>query len=464
MSVLKLSVRLASLAALACALLAVPALADSQARIVRLSDVEGAVQIDRNIGQGYEKAFLNMPITEGAKLWARDDGRAEIEFEDGSVVRITPNTKVEFTQLSLRDSGAKLSTVKIEEGTAYINFTGQKSNEFTINFARESARLTHAAHFRVDLEDADATLAVLKGDVEIEGPSGSVEVGKKQTATFDLADKDRYTVAKNFEQDPYDNWDKQQEQYHDRYLNAHSYDASMPYSYGVSDLNYYGTYYNVPGYGQCWQPYFTGVGWDPFMNGAWVWYPGFGYTWVSSYPWGWMPYRYGSWIFAPSYGWLWQPGGWNNWYTVPRVVNPPQRFTPPRPPSTGGQQTVVVGRAPSGSPGVPPRRTVMIDRGSAGLGVPRGGVRNLDKISQAVESQGSTKVQTRPPARIAPTPPSGYTMKTQGYSGGMSTRTTSPSSRTSAPAHASAPAPRVSTPAPRNSAPSVSHSSPPSRH
>ena len=46
-----------------------------------------------------------------------------------------------------------------------------------------------------------------------------------------------------------------------------------------------------------WQPYLVGAGWDPFMNGAWMWYPGAGYTWVSAYPWGWTPYRYGSWTY-----------------------------------------------------------------------------------------------------------------------------------------------------------------------
>ncbi len=348
MSIRRLSIAVLMLGALACGLLTMPALADSQARIVRLSDVEGTVQIDRNTGQGYEKAFLNMPITEGSKLWAKDDGRAEVEFEDGSVVRITPDTKIEFSQLSLRDSGSKNTNVKVEEGTAYVNFTGQKNNELSLSFARETVSLTHAAHFRVDLEDTDATLAVLKGDVEVRGPSGTVEVGKKQTATFDLANEDRYTVAKNFETDPDDNWNKQQDQYHERYLNANSYSGSMPYSYGVSDLNYYGNYYNVPGYGRCWRPYFTGVGWDPFSNGAWVWYPGFGYTWVSSYPWGWMPYRYGNWAFAPGFGWVWQPGGWNTWAAIPPVVNPPTRFTPPHPPTTGGRQTIAVGRGPFG--------------------------------------------------------------------------------------------------------------------
>src|SRR5216684_8112972 len=84
------------LTASACALLALPALADSQARIVRLSDVQGSVQIDKNTGTGFENAFLNLPITQGTQIRTRDTGRAEIEFEDGSTLRLTPNTSVQF--------------------------------------------------------------------------------------------------------------------------------------------------------------------------------------------------------------------------------------------------------------------------------------------------------------------------------------------------------------------------------
>ena len=103
------------LAGFACFLPAVPSFADSQVRIVRLSDVEATVQIDRNTGQGYEKAFLNSPITEGTKLRTDRDARAEVEFEDGSTLRITPGTVVEFPVLSLRDSGAKASTVNVKD-------------------------------------------------------------------------------------------------------------------------------------------------------------------------------------------------------------------------------------------------------------------------------------------------------------------------------------------------------------
>src|SRR5436309_14375503 len=96
MSRFKLSFLSLALAILACSLLAVPAFADSQVRVVRLSQVDGAMQIDRNTGQGYERAFLNLPITEGAKLKAGGEGRAAVEFEDGSTLRLTPDTVSNF--------------------------------------------------------------------------------------------------------------------------------------------------------------------------------------------------------------------------------------------------------------------------------------------------------------------------------------------------------------------------------
>ena len=137
-------------------------------------------------------------------------------------------------------------------------------------------------------------MAVFKGDVEVASASGRVKVEKKHSATFDLTGTEPYTLANNLEPDPYDEWDKQQDKYHQQYSVSNSF---SPYGYGASDLNYYGSFYNIPGYGMMWQPYLVGAGWDPFMNGAWMWYPGAGYAWISAYPWGWTPYRYGSWTY-----------------------------------------------------------------------------------------------------------------------------------------------------------------------
>jgi hypothetical protein len=371
---------LSSLAVLSCSL-AVPSFADSQARIVRLSQVDGDVQIDRNLGQGYEKAFINLPVTQGAKLRTGQGARAEIEFEDGSSLRLTPSSVLEFPELALRDSGARTSSVALQQGTAYLNFKGDKGEGFVLGFGTESLTLKKPSHLRLELRDASATVAVFNGAVTVNGAAGKVDVEKKHSATFDLAGSSPYTLANNLEPDPYDDWDKQLDNYHQQYR-ANSY---SPYGYGASDLNYYGSFYNLPGYGMMWQPYLVGAGWDPFMNGAWAWYPGAGYAWVSSYPWGWTPYRYGSWTYVNSYGWFWQPGTtWRGWNTVPRIVNPPQQFSAPRMPATPGQTLMVNRGAPAGASGVTLGRSAILTN-SAGLGVARGSVRNLGRVSQQVE-------------------------------------------------------------------------------
>lgn len=376
-------------------LLAVSAWADSQARIVRLSDVQGNVEMDRGTGEGYQKAFLNMPVTQGVRLRTAEDARAEVEFEDGSTIHLTPETTLQFTELSLRDSGAKVSTVDVQKGEAYFDFTERKNDEFKVMFGHESATLTKAAHFRVNVDEQEASLAVFKGDVPINGPSGEVQVAKKQTATFDLTNNDQHELAKNIEEDPFDAWDKKETDYHDRYASAGGSNAySSAYSYGASDLAYYGNYMTVPGYGLCWQPYFTGFGWNPFMDGAWMWYPGFGYSWVSAYPWGWAPYHSGQWVFVPRYGWLWQPGGtFIAWNALPPVVNPPSHYVPPRPPvvSGPGHTMVAVGRGPS----APAFNSKLVVRGdNAGLGIPRGAY-NLGRLNSQVQANGAATIRTQ---------------------------------------------------------------------
>ena len=71
--------------------------ANSKVRIVRLSEVKGEVQMDRQTGKGFEGAMANLPVIEGSKLKTAD-GVAEVEFEDNSTVRLGLNSEVEFPE------------------------------------------------------------------------------------------------------------------------------------------------------------------------------------------------------------------------------------------------------------------------------------------------------------------------------------------------------------------------------
>lgn len=408
-----------------------PALADSTVRIVRLSYVDGKVEIDRGASSSDEKAIINLPITQGTRLKTGEDGRAEVEFEDGSAVRLAPQSEAVFPRLSLRDSGVKDSAIEISKGTIYINHSGSKANEFTIQFGQEKILLTRAAHLRLGVASNEASVAVFKGEVTVNGPSGAMAVKRRQTAKFDLTDQAPSELAKKIEPQPFDAWDGEEGQYHERYA-GNSDTRYSPYAYGTYDLAYYGNFATLPGYGMMWQPYFAGPGWDPFMNGAWSFYPGWGFGWVSAYPWGWLPYHYGTWAFVPGYGWMWQPGGvWTVWYTQPVILHPPAGFFPPRPP-TSGTTTVFVDRGPRSW--IASEGMLVLRANSAGLGVPRGEIENLRSLSAKAEKRGSAirpieliRAGQFPSGRAAPSrslragePAAGGTSMSRSHSGSAS--------------------------------------------
>ncbi len=364
------------------------AYADSNVRIVRLSLVDGDTQIDRRDGNGFQTAFLNLPVVEGQRLWARDDeARAEVEFEDGSTMRLIPQSLAEFSALGRRSNGDLVTEVDLQEGVAYFNIRRHGGDEFTVSAGRTQIVLPAGGHFRVNVEQDKIEVAVFEGSLEVRGEGYSLDVRKSETLTLDLTDPGRYFLARGVNADSWDDWDHDREQARAdaaaaaaeaqaAYASANTYYAPVNYgySYGYNDLSMYGSYIYVAGYGQIWRPAYYGVTWNPWMDGAWVWYPGFGYVWVSAYPWGWLPYRYGTWVFVPAYGWCWNPGGhrWQQWVSHPVAVNPPHSFQPPHVPSGGGGRgnpgggggVVIVGRGPITGRG--PARVYTNDGGGIG--------------------------------------------------------------------------------------------------
>lgn len=325
-------------------LLSLTALAQSRARIVRLSYVDGNVEIDKGDGRGFSSAYLNMPVTGQSKLWARD-GEAEVEFEDGSTARLTPDTILDFQQLDSNNNGNRFSTLVLQDGTAYFDIHHRDGDEFQVQFAAETLHLTHSAHFRIDSEKSGEELAVFNGEVQVAARGGSeVAVKKGETIRIDSDDPDRYQLAKGVDAESYDQWDSQRAEDHQREVAAAAVVGNNSgVDYGMADLSTYGNYFSVPGYGYMWRPNSMPLGWDPFADGYWMDYPGYGYMFVSGYPWGWTPYRYGAWQFVNGYGWCWSPGNnWATWQAVPPVRNLPPNYRPPRPPRRGGPGVVVV--------------------------------------------------------------------------------------------------------------------------
>ena len=105
--------------------------AQSTARIVRLSYVNGDVQMDRGQGAGLDRALLNLPVIQGSRI-VTANGEAEVELEDGSTVRVAPSSDVTFPVLALRNGGGTDSVVLVTHGTAYIEFFHRDGAEMTL--------------------------------------------------------------------------------------------------------------------------------------------------------------------------------------------------------------------------------------------------------------------------------------------------------------------------------------------
>ncbi|QNI37290.1 FecR family protein [Edaphobacter albus] len=378
---------------------------DSYVRMVRLSQAQGKIGFDRGNGK-VEGAVPNMPLVQNARL-ATFDGYAEVEFEDGSSLRVPENSQVNFPQLIRHSSGATATTVQLLKGTMYLSLEKTKGNEFTIKANGTTVNVEPGTHLRLETEGKKTTLAVFSGKAAMQAGSWSTTVSKKQTAVYDPAvSPEKIEVTKKIEEASYDDWDKDSIKYHDRYAKAKAFTGSS-YMYGVSDMNYYGAFMNVGGCGSFWRPYFANAAWDPYGNGVWAWYQGAGYSWVSPYPWGWLPYHSGSWAFCPGVGWGWQPG--SSWIGLangtPLIAGRPIPSKPGTPQTSRGGITL----RPPGPvrPGTTPKDTLLpanrtplvfsrvdrpgnfvFEKNSAGLGVPRGTWGGLHGISSHVEHRG----------------------------------------------------------------------------
>lgn len=316
----------------------------SNVRAVRLSDVEGQVQVFQGDQQAFNQAEPNMPAVEGMRFVTGANGRLEIEFEDGSVARVTPNSSLRLTQLRRTSDGNTLTLIDALTGLTYYELNGH-GGQISVHFDGDTATPVDSGVFRVSLDAAPNALAVMHGAVHVDDGQGiSLDVHPNQTFQTDPQQPGEFTVAQNITADSWDQWNSDRDsalsalEASETTARASSGEPDNP---AWNDLDYYGDWYNLPGYGEVWSPSGVGADWDPFGSGYWGYYPSFGYTWISGYPWGWWPYHCGAWDFVDGWGWMWVPGncGWGfygaGWFPYATVWRVPHGYVPPPRPHIG---------------------------------------------------------------------------------------------------------------------------------
>jgi hypothetical protein len=312
-------------------------------RAARLSYLQGSVTVEHIDNTGTDPAQLNMPLAEGLRIRTGDDGQAEVEFEDGSLVRITPNTALALSSLTLDSDGNYRTQVALLHGLIYAELRATPKYTYSVQAGDDTISPLANSTIRINLDNPPASVAVLDGTAHVDGAPSQEAAGFRtdvrtgETLTGDTSDSSRYFLSHEIAQDSWDEWNETRDQQAadeaaKRTVARDSYAGDQ--GYGWSDLDANGSWYNVPGQGMVWQPTVAvDTGFDPYGYGSWVWYPGAGYVWASGYGWGWTPYRCGSWSYWNSFGWGWSPvgcglGGWGfgGGVYVINVVRPPLNY------------------------------------------------------------------------------------------------------------------------------------------
>ena len=87
-------------------------------------------------------AQLNLPLLSGVQLVTAQDGQAEVEFEDGSVVRLTPNSALSLDELAVDPTGVFTTNLSLLHGLAYAELRATPHYRYWLNAGGASTSMS----------------------------------------------------------------------------------------------------------------------------------------------------------------------------------------------------------------------------------------------------------------------------------------------------------------------------------
>ncbi|MDE2127243.1 MAG: FecR domain-containing protein [Armatimonadetes bacterium] len=282
-------------------------------RLARFSAIDGQVSWRPDAGQSWSDASINQPLRQGSQIWVSGSARAEVQFDDGSALRLG-NGAVITLQTLYSDSQGEFTELSLQNGSAELHVSHQHSI-YQVDSPLASVKADGPVGFRVNAGQA-VGVAVYSGRAQVQGQQGTSWVDASQYLYIQDASS-QFEVSPLPAQDSFDTWNAQRDE---QLYAPNQGDSYLPPDVALvaGNLGDYGVWQEDSQWGHVWVPRVGRRDWRPYSDGHWAWVDPFGWTWVSNEPWGWAPYHYGTWIDEP-YGWAWCPGP-ETQYWSPAVV------------------------------------------------------------------------------------------------------------------------------------------------
>jgi hypothetical protein len=274
---------------------------DPPGRVARLNFSEGSISFRPAGEDDWVSGVPNRPMVTGDDLWADEDSRAEVHV-GSAAIRLGAKTGITFLDLDDHTTQIRLAQGSLILRVRHVD----DDDSYEIDTPNVAFSLLQPGEYRLDVsEDGSQTvITVFHGRGRATGGGSSYSVVANQSATFTGSDQLSYDLGQVPDQDDFDGWAFDRDSQEDDADSANYVSREMT---GYEDLDEYGDWSYVAGYGPCWRPRSIVVGWAPYRFGHWVFIGPWGWTWVANEPWGFAPFHYGRWAFVNN-GWFWVPG------------------------------------------------------------------------------------------------------------------------------------------------------------
>ncbi len=279
--------------------------ADPPGRVVRLGFTTGEVSFLPAGAADWVEAVVNRPLWNGDRLWTGAGARAELQTSNAAL-RIAPDTS-----LSVVAFDDRTAQYEMNEGTLRLRVRSLYRDEtIEVDTPNLAFTIRSAGDYRFDVDSDATTVGVYRGAGEAFGTRTAYAIGAGMRIRFVGTDLNDYEPVALARADAFDAWVLERARLEERSTSAR---YVAPDVIGYEDLDAYGTWRDVPDYGNVWVPTRVAADWAPYRYGRWMWMDPWGWTWVDDAPWGFAPFHYGRWAFVQS-RWCWVPG--------PRTVRP----------------------------------------------------------------------------------------------------------------------------------------------
>ncbi|NIM17344.1 MAG: hypothetical protein GTO45_35510 [Candidatus Aminicenantes bacterium] len=280
---------------------------DKEAKVIRQDHTE-------------HKAVVNLPVAPGDQVVTSNKGRCELQFDNGTIIRLDKNTRLKVTTVLAPSltSRRKVTTLHLLEGQIYTMVQSYGREMFQVITPNAALDLKSRSSAAIQARDnGDTFIYVVKGKFKVMygEDTDSVKTAKLKSGNgYTITADHQLRIGDNFRDIDFMAWND--------YITRNFKDLH----YGISKLprkivrnsalmywaekwsSVFGEWVYDELFGYVWRPYdeYFAYSARPFFHADFVRVNG-ELILVPQEPWGWVPAHMGTWIWTKS-GWTWVPG------------------------------------------------------------------------------------------------------------------------------------------------------------